>query len=201
MKGKEESFRSVYARTWDAINFLSENDHMAVFDQKVVWLFGFIVVSSGMLYIGMALWNVIEKEHQIEGIWVMFTVAAISLIALIVYLIFLSAHNHEVVEKKTTIAEVQEFYPEVWEIIQGYKDYTLIPEEIAKLDRLAKKDVEPEETEQEDYLALPESSVGLDYEELIKDEIVAGYLEPDRIPTTDEIMADLRRLKGEEEDV
>jgi hypothetical protein len=58
--------------------------------------------------------------------------------------------------------------------------------------------------EPEAVALLPEKSeqtLSRAYAELMKDKSVVVYLEPDRVPTTDELMADLRRLKGEEEDV
>lgn len=195
---KEESFRSVYTRTWEAVNFLSENDHMNVFDQKIVWISGFIVVTSGVLFLGMALWNIIEPKHQIDGIYVLFTVAGIALITLIAYLIFLSLHNHEVVEKKTTLAEVQAFYPEVWEIVQGYTDYSLIPEEIDRLDKDYSEDEELEEEEDvvadNPLFALPEQASGIDYEDLINDEETAQYLEDDT-PTVEEMLAEIEKMR------
>ena len=205
----KESNRAIYQRTWYAWNFLSENDHMNVFDGKIVWLLGFITVSSIIMFLGMYLWNSFEPKHQIDGVYVLAASAGLSFFVFVAYLIFITSHNHEVTDSKTILCETKTLHPKIWATIQGHTEYSLIPDEIAKMDRLAKFDDDEEEEEEvqdeapveepkpvEPVLALPEDAGGLDYDELIKDEKVAKYLEVEKTATSfDELIEGWTRIE------
>lgn len=210
MRKEKESNRAIYQRTWYAWNFLSENDHMAVFDGKIVWLMGFITVSSIVLFLGMVLWNTLEPEHQIDGVYVLAASAGLAFLVFIAYLIYITSHNHEVTQSKATLAETRTLHPKVWSVIQGHSEYSLIPDEIAKLDKLAKFEEQDDEEVNDEQdapkeepgptkqvFALPEDAGGLDYDELIKDETVAKYLEVGNTATNfDELIEGWRRIEG-----
>lgn len=210
-KERKESNRAIYHRTWYAWNFLSENDHMDVFDGKIIWLLGFITVSSLILYVGMILWNTFEPEHQIDGVFVLAASAGFAVFVFIAYLIYITSHNHEVTDSKTILCETRTLHPKIWATIQGHTEYSLIPDEIAKMDKLAKFEDEEEDEEEEvqdetpaeepkpaePVLALPEDAGGLDYEELIKDEKVAQYLEVGKTASNfDELLDGWKQIEG-----
>lgn len=200
---KKESFRSIYIKAWEAADFLSENDRMEVFDGKFIWLFGFIAVTAGVLFLGMALWNLIESKLKVEGVYVLFTVAGLAIVSFIVYMIYISLHNREVYKSKSILADTKNTYPEVYELVMSHIGYHLIPSAIDKLDQLEamrnvddEEDYDEPETPQEEYY-IEENSTGLDYEELIQDERVAEYLDVTELslPSTEEILAELRAIR------
>ena len=204
---KEESNRAIYKRTWYAWNFLSENDHMDVFDGKIIWLLGFITVSSIVMYIGMILWNLFMPEHQVDGVYVLAASSGLAFLTFVAYLIYIASHNHDVVDSKAVLAETKTLYPKIWDIIQGHAEYSLIPDEIAKMDKLAKcqpdavdNEPKPTMTEEPVVLALPEEASGLDYSELIKDEKVAQYLEIGKNASNfDELIDGWKKIENKED--
>lgn len=196
---KKESNRTIYKKAWYATSFLSDNDHMDVFDGKIIWLLGVITVSSILLFVGMVLWNMFEPERRIDGLYVLIAAASLAFLFFVVYLIFINTHNKEVAESKATLVETRTLYPKIWKVIQGHSEYSLIPEVINQMDKAAKEDdekddekseiewPEPDDDVEEENFFLPENATGLDYDELMEDPEIARYLEEeDEEATTEE---------------
>ncbi len=211
MKKKKMTNRQIYRAGIDAIISLSDGDHLDYFGPCLRIFTGVIALVLALILLGSIVLKLVG--FPVDYRWVIGGAVLVPPLLLAVYFGFMKSLNKDLTGKKTDLVMIKMFYKNHYSLLKKYSDYSLIPDEVANMkkypdddfldeevteehldaDNVEDEDNSPSQEEEVTY-SLPETAVGLDYDELMEDEDVAQYLEP-VTPTVAELIAMNERIR------